>query len=340
MIYDKFSTQQYFFPIRDSFSLFFRIFVPEIKTSREDMMKLFFELMQVAVGQLDCVERGPSPEEWQELYTLAQQQSVAAICYRSVVALFEYGLRAPQDLSLDWMAEAEDLKEQNRGTAKRLVALQQELEGHGVRSSFLTGAVLARFYDKDLQTLRQSNGSDLYVRGDVHQVNLKEWSDMDVRLCDSVKVGKSSQRSRKLERWLLQNDDQLFRKAGELTVPSYAVVVILQMVYLYNQYISGRLIMRDLMDLFFLLRWSEDSSKKFNFPRTTVEEVLTSLRLSRFSGGVMWMMQTVFALDGKNLPLAPMEHEGQFLMGELMGENQRIRRWGYLLMHYRWCDLI
>ena len=45
MIYDKFSTQQYFFPIRDSFSLLFRIFVPEIKTSREDMKKLFFELM-------------------------------------------------------------------------------------------------------------------------------------------------------------------------------------------------------------------------------------------------------------------------------------------------------
>lgn len=304
------------------------------------MKKLFFELMQVAVGQLDCVERGPSPEEWQKLYTLAQHQSVAAICYRSVVALFEYGLRAPQDLSLDWMAEAEDLKERNRGTAKRLVALQQELEGHGVRSSLLTGAVLARFYDKELQALRQSDGSDLYVRGDVHQVNLKEWSDMDVRLCDSIKVGKSSQRSRKLEKWLLENDDQLFRKAGELTVPSYAVVVILQMVCLYNRYISGRLIMRDLLDLFFLLRWSEDSSKKFNFPRTTVEEVLKTLRLSRFSGGVMWMMQTVFALDRKNLPLAPMENEGQFLLGELMGESHRIRRWGHLLMHYRWCDLI
>ena len=107
------------------------------------MKKLFFELMQVAVGQLDCLERGPSPEEWQELYSLARQQSVAAICYRSVVALFEFGLRAPQDLSLDWMAEAEDLKERNRGIAKRLAALQQELEGQGVRSSLLTGAVLA-----------------------------------------------------------------------------------------------------------------------------------------------------------------------------------------------------
>ena len=304
------------------------------------MKKLFFELMQVAVGQLDCLERGPSPEEWQELYSLARQQSGAAICYRSVVALFEFGLRAPQDLSLDWMAEAEDLKERNRGIAKRLAALQQELEGQGVRSSLLTGAVIARFYDKELQALRQSDGSDLYVRGNTRQADLGNWADMELRLCDSVKVGKSSQRSRKLEKWLLQDDDQLFRKAGELTVPSYGMVVILQVVHLYNQYISGRLVMRDLMDLLFLLRWSEDHTKKFKFPRTSVEDVLTSLHLSRFSGGVMWMMKEVFALDRKNMPLEPMEIEGQFLLGELMGESHRVRRWGYLLMHYPWCDLI
>jgi hypothetical protein len=35
-----------------------------------------------------------------------------------------------------------------------------------------------------------------------------------------------------------------------------------------------------------------------------------------------------------------MEIEGQFLLGELMGESHRVRRWGYLLMHYPWCDLI
>ena len=51
------------------------------------------------------------------------------------------------------------------------------------------------------------------------------------------------------------------------------------------------------------------------------------------------MMQEVFALDLKNLPLAPLEEEGRFLLGELMGESHRIKRWGHLLLHYSWSDL-
>ena len=69
------------------------------------MEKLFFELMQVAVGQLDCLSRGPSPEEWAELYQMAKRQAVTGICYSGVEKLFEFGLRAPQDVSIDWMAD-------------------------------------------------------------------------------------------------------------------------------------------------------------------------------------------------------------------------------------------
>ena len=58
------------------------------------MEKLFFELMQVAVGQLDCLSRGPSPEEWAELYQMAKRQAVTGICYSGVEKLFEFGLRA------------------------------------------------------------------------------------------------------------------------------------------------------------------------------------------------------------------------------------------------------
>lgn len=73
------------------------------------MNELFFELIQVSTGQLDCLNRGPSPEEWQQLYDLSKRHGLTALCYQGVVRLFEYGLRAPQDLSIDWMADAEEL---------------------------------------------------------------------------------------------------------------------------------------------------------------------------------------------------------------------------------------
>ena len=72
------------------------------------MQKLFFELLQVALGRLDCVDRAPLEEEWPELYRMAREHGVAGTCYQGVEKLFEFGLRGPQDLMLDWMAESEE----------------------------------------------------------------------------------------------------------------------------------------------------------------------------------------------------------------------------------------
>lgn len=96
---------------------------------------LFFELIQVSVGQLDCLSRGPEPEEWQTLYEMSKQQHVEGISYQGVMKLFEYGLRAPQDISLDWMAETESIRETNETAEKP--------------------SILALCYDEELQNLRQ-----------------------------------------------------------------------------------------------------------------------------------------------------------------------------------------
>ena len=101
------------------------------------MEKLFFELIQVAEGRLSCLERGPSPEEWQLLYDTAQRQKVSGICFYGAERLFEYGLRGPQDLMLDWMAEKEVIKEKNE-QSKRLQRVVQ-------------------YYPEHLQLLRQSD---------------------------------------------------------------------------------------------------------------------------------------------------------------------------------------
>lgn len=72
------------------------------------MQKLFFELIRVALGQQDCVDRAPLTEEWAELYRLSKQHGIAGTCYQGVEKLFEFGLRGPQDVMIDWMAESEE----------------------------------------------------------------------------------------------------------------------------------------------------------------------------------------------------------------------------------------
>lgn len=72
------------------------------------MEQLFLELLRVSIEKMDCVERGPSAEEWLQLYRMSQHHQMVSICYHGVERLFDYGLRGPQDMVLDWMSDAEN----------------------------------------------------------------------------------------------------------------------------------------------------------------------------------------------------------------------------------------
>ena len=102
---------------------------------------LFFELIQVSVGQIDCLTRGPEPEEWMELYEISKQQHVEGISYQGVMKLFEFGLRAPQDVSLDWMAETETIRETNEMAEKP--------------------SALAQCYSEEIRDLRKLGAEEL-----------------------------------------------------------------------------------------------------------------------------------------------------------------------------------
>ncbi len=303
------------------------------------MRKLFFELMQVSLGQLDCVSRFPEPNEWQKFYELAKKQAVIGVCYHGVTKLFDYGLVAPQELSLDWMAEAEEIKEVNRGRTRKLITLQEELQKHHLRSSVMTGPGLTRFYDRELQMLRYTKGIDVYVFGYKNQIDMSPWADINVHILPELRVGKSRQRNNRLDKWVLQNDDLMFRKAGEMVVPSHSATILIQLTNLYNLFINKRLLMRNLMDLFFIIRFAQGDSRLFQYPQNTLEEEIKDLGLTRFTRGIMWLLQEVFALDPKFLPFDPLEEEGQFLLGQIMGDAFSFHNWWHHLWHYRWHEL-
>ena len=303
------------------------------------MRKLFFELMQVSVGQLDCVSRFPEPNEWQKFYELAKKQAVIGICYHGVTKLFDYGLVAPQELSLDWMAEAEEIKEVNRGRTRKLITLQEELQKHHLRSSVMTGPGLTRFYDRELQMLRYTKGIDVYVFGYKNQIDMSPWADINVHILPELRVGKSRQRNNRLDKWVLQNDDLMFRKAGELVVPSHSATILIQLTNLYNLFLNKRLLMRNLMDMFFIIRFAQGDSRLFQYPQNTLEEEIKDLGLTRFTRGIMWLLQEVFALDPKILPLEPLEEEGQFLLSQIMGDAFTFHNWWHHLWHYSWHEL-
>jgi hypothetical protein len=203
----------------------------------------------------------------------------------------------------------------------------------------MTGPGLTRFYNRELQALRYTKGIDVYVFGYKNQIDLNQWADINVRIFPELRAGKSRQRNNRLDKWVLQNNDLMFRKAGELVVPSHSATILIQLTHLYDLFINKRLLMRNLMDLFFVIRYAQGDSRIFQYPQNTLEGVVKDLGLTRFTRGIMWLLKEVLALDPKLLPLEPLEEEGQFLLSQIMGDVFTFHNWWHHLWHYSWHEL-
>ena len=131
----------------------------------------------------------------------------------------------------------------------------------------------------------------------------------------------------------------MFRQAGELTVPSHAMTIVLQIVHLYNLFLEKRLQMRNLMDLFYVLRFGDGRSKQFQFSQNTIDGEIKELGLTRFSQGTMWLMKEIFNLDTNHMPVEPLEEEGQYILSEMMGDGFTFHNWWHKHWYYTWQNL-
>ncbi len=288
------------------------------------MERLFYELIRVSTGQLDCLSRGPEPEEWQLLYEMAHQQQLVGICYHGAQALFEFGLRVPHELIIDWMSETEVIEAQNASLTRRCVEVQQQLLGEGLKSSVLAGQAIAQDYGELLQTLRQPDGIDIYVDGaddEKRQIFMMAWNEADVRLHDQIGMGKNPYKNKVLRKWFEKNHRAVFVKDGELTRLSVSMMLVYLLVALYWRFIYEGITLRELMDCFYALKRvaGHDKASVIRY-----EKVLKGLGVLRFSQGVMWVMQEVFGLEEKSLVVQPSESKGSFILQEVMSGKRNV----------------
>ena len=314
------------------------------------MQELFFELLRVAVGQMDCLSRGPSAQEWHDIYEMARHHGLIGVCYKGVERLFEFGLRAPQDLSIDWMADAEALRENQELLDIRCEKLVKKLGERKIRAAVMNGAGVRRFDGCESQQLSQTISIDIFIdcsmdraikfanqtgQQDIHcaytSLALNAWADMPVNLCYRVLSARNPFVNRKMQKWFAQNKELMFRQSNDsISAPSLTMNAICMLQTFQQRLLSGKATVSFLLDYYYVLSQLSGDFQPFK-DGSDMAKTLETLGLTQFAAGVMWVLQETLALDRKCMLCAPQAEEGHFILKELMAEKRSL--WD-LVRHY------
>ena len=120
--------------------------------------KLFFELIQVAIGNRVCLSHSPSVDEWGKLYTIAKKQSLVGICFAGVQRLVEQRQEPHEMLYLTCMGMAAKIQQKDQTMDEQCVALQKRLSADGLRTCVLKGQGVAALYRGSIKDSKGSRG--------------------------------------------------------------------------------------------------------------------------------------------------------------------------------------
>lgn len=314
------------------------------------MQELFFELLRVAIGQLDCLSRGPSTQEWHDIYQTAQRHGLVGVCYKGVERLFDYGLRVPQDLSLDWMADAEALREEQELFDARCEKLVKRLAERKLHAAVMNGLGMRRYRDSELQHLLQALAIDIFVdcsmdrtikfarqtgqqdiRCGYTSLALNVWDNTPVNLHYRVLSVRNPFANRRLQKWFVQNKDRMFRQGeDDWIVPSPTMNAVCMLQIFQQRLLRGEATMGYLLDYYYLLSELKGAFQPFK-EKSDITNTLQTLGLMQFAAGVMWVLQETLELNRQCMLCEPSEAEGRFILRCLMA---RKRSFKHLLLHY------
>lgn len=190
--------------------------------------KLFFELLQVALGNRDRLSKAPSAEEWEEIYAESERQAITGILPHGIEKL-PAEQRPAKVFMLQWIGVGEMIKQQNSLLNGRCKELTSNLSAAGLHPTILKGQGIAQCYPETLQKLRQPGDIDVYVdcglrkalefaeslgqknvEWDYKHLHLKLWDDTEVEMHYHVEVLLNLWKNRKLQKWFAKHREAMF----------------------------------------------------------------------------------------------------------------------------------
>lgn len=307
------------------------------------MNTLFFELLRLSLGTANNLTRQPSADEWDILYKMSVKQSLVGICFVGVRQYMEVSklngkdFVIPAKIYYQWLGTAAHIQEMNELVNQRCVEVEQKLQEDGVKSCVLKGQGIASLYG-NLSDLRQPGDIDVWALGDpksviawarktgtmtyydYHHADISIFKDAEVELHYRPTLSRNLLRNSRLQRWFNEEGTQhiIFKEELGFSVPDYLFNVVLILNHNFWHLMYEGVGLRQIMDLFFVLRSINDSEHNFKQIKEDAMNLIKKFGLQRFAAASMWIMEEVLGLEKKYLLCKPDITAGRFLLEEIM----------------------
>lgn len=289
----------------------------------------FYSLLRVAFGVQQSLGQVLSDEEWGQLHAIAKKQAVVGICFSALLKL-PAGEFPKKNICREWLAEAEPLRKQNLLYYAKARELTMMLSKVGFHSCILKGCSLATYYG-DLAEYRSSGDIDVWVdrpTGDIvdyvrsigvehhttiAHVECNMFSDVSVEIHPQPALIRCPWLNKRLKTWICTFDIETFECTNGFAVAPLKFNLVYLLVHIQHHLLFEGVGLRQFVDYFLVLRAANRDDDRDEFVRT-----ISSLRMVKLAGGVMWIMQEVFDMDKEHILVEPDAKVGQLLLDEAM----------------------
>lgn len=296
---------------------------------------LFFDLIQVATGQLDSLPVAPDETGWERLLGEARRQALQGVLFAAIERL-PHEQRPPRGVLLTWYGEARRIEADNARLDRAAVEISQRLQQAGLRSVVLKGQGVARLYPRP--ELRVCGDIDIWIEGQrwsvlrrlghMGRIDGITYHHADWHCLQGVEVEAhnrptwmySPRLNYCLQRWFAEQSPRQFSsvplalgEVGKITVPSTVFNLVYLLVHLFRHTLFEGVGLRQLMDYYYALSQPIAASE-----RAEAVTMIRRLGLLSFAGAVMHIEQRVFGLSRERMITPPRTTEGERLLADVM----------------------
>ena len=298
------------------------------------MTEKFFELIQITLGDRERFSQIPNEKEWKQLYILATKQSLTSFLIEGVnkVKNDNPDLNLNQTLMLEWIGVGLQTEAYNKLQNQRAKELYYQFKDGGLRGCILKGQGTALYYDHPEH--RQCGDIDIWVEGgrdellnfvkerglttdgiDYQHTNVKFFGDVEVEMHFKPSFMYSPFTNKRLQRFFEEKSEKQYSNFDErvgFTHTTKDFDLVFSMVHIYRHIFSEGIGLRQLVDYYYILSHSTIKQRAHAF------DVLKSLSMGGFVGGIMWILKECFGMKVEYLLCPVNKRHGQFLLSEIL----------------------